>query len=344
MLYMMNRYAAAASEFGAGRQHAAATDAAMFGYWEGRALERAGHTSEARAIWEAVARDTRSNYYPSLASRLVEAGPPQLPAASAPDLQAGVTPTSADVAINFHLMRIAAFRRMGLPRLERGELLVIAGAGEPELRRFALAEMQATGAWYDAIELANRMAARGEISAAMAERIRYPRGYWEQINGSATRNELDPWLVAALIRQESLYNPQARSVSDARGLMQLLPSTAAHWAPAAGLSPTALDLYDPQISLRIGTTYLKGLMDMFAGNPFRAVAAYNGGEQAVARWVKQYPGDDDQWVENIGYRETRDYVKKVIGGRREYQLLYRTQSTNSGSIGVSKGTTEASPG
>jgi soluble lytic murein transglycosylase len=343
MLYMMGHYAVASGEFAAARRRASGADAAMFGYWQGRALEQAGRTLEARAVWQGVAQDTRSNYYPWLASRMARGETPRLAAASAPDLKAGVAPISNNSAINFHLTRIAWFRRMELPRLERGELLVVAEAGEPGLRRFALAEMQASGAWYDAIELSNRMAAQGEISAATAERIRYPRGYWEQISGAAMRNRLDPWLVAALIRQESLYNPQARSVSDARGLMQLLPSTAAHWAPAAGLSPVALNLYDPEVSLRIGTTYLKGLMDMFGGNQFRAVAAYNGGEQAVARWVKQYPGDDDQWVENIGYRETRDYVKKVIGGRREYQLLYGG-TISAPSEGAAKGPPAVSPG
>ena len=66
---------------------------------------------------------------------------------------------------------------------------------------------------------------------------------------------------------------------------------------------------------------------MFNGNAFKAVAAYNGGEHAVAGWAAKYPGDDDQWVENIGYRETRDYVKKVVGGLREYRLLYPAGSS-----------------
>jgi soluble lytic murein transglycosylase len=104
--------------------------------------------------------------------------------------------------------------------------------------------------------------------------------------------------------------------------MQLLPSTAERWAPDAGLDPADLDLYQPSTNVTVGTTYLKNLFTMFNGNAFKAVAAYNGGEHAVAGWSAKYPGDDDQWVENIGYRETRDYVKKVVGGLREYRLLY----------------------
>ena len=65
---------------------------------------------------------------------------------------------------------------------------------------------------------------------------------------------------------------------------------------------------------------------MFGGDEFKAVAAYNGGEHAVHDWTSKFPGPDDEWVENIGYRETRDYVKRVIGGRREYLLLYQRQA------------------
>jgi soluble lytic murein transglycosylase len=166
------------------------------------------------------------------------------------------------------------------------------------------------------------MAARGELSPDTAERIRYPRGYWNLITTASNRNQLDPYLVAALVRQESLFNPQARSISDARGLMQLLPTTAGRYAVAAGVTLSTVNLYDPQTSVQLGTVYLRDLMAMFAGNIFKVVAAYNAGEHAVSQWNAKYPGDDDQWVENIGFRETRDYVKKVIGGIREYRLLY----------------------
>ena len=158
------------------------------------------------------------------------------------------------------------------------------------------------------------------MNADVAERIRYPRAYWDLFSKASESKSLDPWLVLALARQESLFNPHATSVSDARGLMQLLPSTGDRIARQIGeASP---NLYDPNTNVRLGTTYLKDLFDMFQGDKFKAVAAYNGGEHAVEGWNRKFPGDDDEWVENIGYRETRDYVKKVIGGRREYLLLY----------------------
>jgi len=74
--------------------------------------------------------------------------------------------------------------------------------------------------------------------------------------------------------------------------------------------------------VELGTVYLKELLATFNGNEIRAVAAYNAGEHAVAGWNEKFPGADDEWVENIAYRETRDYVKRVIGNQREYRMLY----------------------
>jgi soluble lytic murein transglycosylase len=330
MLYMTKAYDQAATEFERARLRAdSPADRDMFSYWQARSLERAGDRASALRLYRAVGLSTASNYYPALASHKVEVEPTFTPA---PAFSSGpIAIPHRDGVPGFHLTRVAALSSLSLRELEPSELRAIAHMDDIELRRYALREFQAAGDWYDAIQLATQMTARGELGPSAAEAIRYPRGYWELLNGAATRHQLNPWLVAALIRQESLFNPQARSSSDARGLMQLLPSTAERWAPTAGLSAASLDLFDPHTSVQIGTTYLRGLLDMFGDDPFRAVAAYNGGENAVANWNAQFPGDDDEWVENIGYRETRDYVKKVIGGMREYQLLYEPRSAVAGS-------------
>jgi soluble lytic murein transglycosylase len=331
MLYMLKRYGAAAVEFGDARIRATSPgDRDMFAYWEARSLEQNGRMDEAQPIFLTVATSIGSNYYPAIAAARAHPGAIVSPAAIAPELAAGEPPPAQGEA-QFHLARVIAFRTLGLRDLEAGELraLEAGGWGGAAMRNFILCEFQAAGAWYDAIGMATRMAARGEIEAAAAERIRYPRGFWDLVSGAAARNQLDPYLVAALIRQESLYNPQARSVSDARGLMQLLPSTAGKHMAAAGVAASPMDLFDPAISVQVGTVYLRGLLSMFGGDQFKAVAAYNAGEHAVGAWIVKYPGDDDQWVENIAYGETRDYVKKVIGGLREYRLLYQRPASTS---------------
>ena len=163
----------------------------------------------------------------------------------------------------------------------------------------------------------------GQLSHPVAERVRYPRAYWDLFSSASSRLALDPYLVLALSRQESLFNPKATSSSNARGLMQLIPSTARKMASQEGIDPEAIRLYDPSVNVQLGTAYLKNLFEMFNGDAFHAVAAYNAGENAVSKWIAKSPGADDEWVENIAYKETRDYVKKVIGGRREYLLLYQ---------------------
>jgi soluble lytic murein transglycosylase len=324
MLYMLGRYRAAASEFAESRVHAGSPSAHdMFMYWQARALENAGEEFEARRLFKTLALSTASNYYPTLAAMRVNQPEPLSPAPSVPDLVPGLVPFDSGPA-QFHLARVAALRDLGLRELEAPELRAIEAymGSNRGLQNFVLGELQNASAWFDAIEMAMSMSARGELDSATAERIRYPRGYWNLLTTASSRNQLDPYLVAALIRQESLFNPQARSISDARGLMQLLPATAYRYAAVAGTSGSPLDLYDPDISIQLGSAYLHELMGMFSGNIFKVVAAYNAGEHSVAQWNAKYPGDDDQWVENIGFRETRDYVKKVVGGMREYRLLY----------------------
>jgi soluble lytic murein transglycosylase len=323
-LYMANQFSRAATSFEAMRRRAgSASEREMFEYWRARSLEKTGNDEAAHEIYVHLAGSIESNYYPAMAAMRVSGVRAELPAASAAELSVYPTPESSSPAVRFHLSRILALRALGIRELEAGEYRALedAAAADHALRAFILAGLQAADAWYDAIVTATRMSRNGHLNAEVAERIRYPRAYWDLFLHAAERQSLDPWLVVALARQESLFNPHATSVSDARGLMQLLPSTGDRIARQVG-EESSPDLYDPKINVRLGTAYLKNLFDMFGGDRFKAVAAYNGGEHAVEGWSRKFPGDDDEWVENIGYRETRDYVKKVIGGRREYLLLY----------------------
>jgi soluble lytic murein transglycosylase len=330
-LYMEHQYPRALASFTAMRNRAEAPgEREMFDYWRARSLERIGDTAGAHEIYARLAQSVESNYYPALAAQHVPAVHAELSAASLPELSAELTPRSTSPTVRFHLSRILALRALGISDLQADEYRALEEeAGEEHsLREFILAGLQAADAWYDAIVAATRMSKNGHLSAGVAQRVRYPRAYWALFSRAAEQRSLDPWLVLALARQESLFNPHARSVSDARGLMQLLPSTGDRIAHQVG-EESSPNLFDPETNVRLGTTYLKNLFDQFQGDRFKAVAAYNGGEHAVEGWTRKFPGDDDEWVENIGYRETRDYVKKVIGGRREYLLLYPSRDESS---------------
>jgi peptidoglycan lytic transglycosylase len=329
--YMTRQYKSAAAGFKMARTRGA-SERDMYDYWRARALDRIGEHDTARTLYLRVASSIESNYYPALATRRVAITAPDLPAARASDPSAFPVPAVTGRA-EFHLRRALTLRALGLKELEPAELRALEPAAEtdPDLRSFVLAGFQASGAWYDAIVAATRMEKRGHLSREVAERVRYPRAWWDLLQRACAKRGLDPYLVLALARQESLFNPRATSVSDAQGLMQLLPSTARKIARESGTGGAQLDLYDPALNVELGTTYLGNLFEMFRGDEFKAVAAYNGGEHAVEQWTRKFPGDDDEWVENIGYRETREYVKKVIGGRREYLLLYRRESSASSS-------------
>ncbi|HTW88609.1 MAG TPA: transglycosylase SLT domain-containing protein [Candidatus Binataceae bacterium] len=330
--YMARRYADAAREFAAMVPHAdSISDRDMLTYWRARALEKSGNAAEADAIFRRLAMSTASNYYPSLASLRTGIRPAMLPAAMASDPSSRVVPAVDAPGAAFHLDRVLALRELGLRPLEPPELKALEPDTDeyPALRDFLLGELMAAGAWYDAIVIVTRFEKHGAIGPAVAERVRYPLAYPNLIIPTASRAGLNPWLVMALTRQESLFNPDAQSVSNARGLMQLLPSTAVKVAAAQGAAEPG-NLFDPAVNVRLGVALMRKLMTLYGGDRFRAVAAYNGGEQAVARWNALFPGDDDAWVENIQYRETCDYVKKVIGGMREYELLYPSRGSAGG--------------
>jgi peptidoglycan lytic transglycosylase len=344
-LYMMGQFDAAAREFASMKPLAtSASERDGLSYWHARSMERSGQVAAANTIYQGLAQSTASNYYPELAARRIGAPVAQRTAADTLAADAAVPSAAPGTLAAFHLDRVATLKRLGMTYpemvyLEPPELRALAtqAASDPRVRDFVLAELQRTGDWYTAIEVAVRLEKNGSLDSSATERVRYPRAYWDTIAQAASGDALDPYLVLALVRQESLFNPQARSVSDARGLMQLMPATADRVGPSAGVQQASLNLYDPSLSVRVGTTYLKSLFDMFGGDPFKAVAAYNAGEHAVQNWNAKYPGDDDQWVENIGFRETRDYVKRVIGGLREYRMLYPSPAVTSGGVAQAQG-------
>jgi soluble lytic murein transglycosylase len=331
--YMTHRYEEASKSFAAMRAHPGNEPGShdMFTYWAARAKEQSGDSEGAHALYALCAASIESNYYPELARRRIDAGWPELPAASAPDPKFDPNLAAPAGSASFHVDRVLALRELGLKELEAGELKQLGNqvGSDADLRGFVLGGLQSSGAYYDAIVAASRMEKRGELSHPTAERIRYPRAYWDLIASKANGDGLDPYLVVSLMRQESWFNPDATSISDARGLMQLLPSTANRMVRENGLALSQpVNLYDADINVELGTIYLKQLLAMFNGNAIRAVAAYNAGEHAVMGWNEKFPGADDEWVENIGYHETRDYVKRVIGNQREYRMLYGSGATS----------------
>jgi soluble lytic murein transglycosylase len=163
-------------------------------------------------------------------------------------------------------------------------------------------------------------APRGDSRAYM---LVYPLPHRDEVLSLSHENKLDPALVAAVIRQESSWNPRAVSVAGARGLMQIMPPVGQQIARSRGypLWDPAL-LFDPDVNLELGTAHLSASLNEET-NRVRALAAYNAGSSRVARWSRKHGTNDAEvFIERIPFAETRDYVKVVLRNAEIYRALY----------------------
>jgi soluble lytic murein transglycosylase len=154
-------------------------------------------------------------------------------------------------------------------------------------------------------------------------RILYPEPWWATIKSESAKNNLDPYLVASLIRQESEFNPSAISRANAYGLMQLLPAVGKQMAKEEGMSHfQTFQLLDPATNIRLGTRYLRKTLDRFGGVPEYGLAAYNAGDERVVDWQAAGPYSGiDEFVESIPFTETREYVEAIQRNRETYKAI-----------------------
>jgi soluble lytic murein transglycosylase len=143
--------------------------------------------------------------------------------------------------------------------------------------------------------------------------LRYPQPYADSVERAAKLTQLSGDWIFGVMRQESLFRRDAVSRADARGVMQMLPGTAAAVARRWNMAPPGRDaLFDPSVAVPLGAAYLRELLDKYAGNLPLALAAYNAGPAAVERWLPPRPVEAAVWIENIPYNETRGYVQHII--------------------------------
>jgi soluble lytic murein transglycosylase len=169
------------------------------------------------------------------------------------------------------------------------------------------------------------MADGGEQLPREILRVIFPVAHWDLIRRYAEQRELDPFLVAALVAQESTFQADIRSSANAWGLMQIVPATGRRYAPKVGVRRFSTSkLTDPEVNVRIGTAYLADLVAEFS-DVASALAAYNAGESRVSRWRAERPGvARDEFIDDIPFPETQNYVKRIIGTAEDYRMLYGT--------------------
>jgi soluble lytic murein transglycosylase len=308
-------------------------------YWLGRAWERRGDQDQATRQFAQLLKDSPRTYYGLLAAQ-------RSPGAAAGRAAAGAESTGSGKAAGPGAFAFPADPREGLqgdPRFDRAAALREVGLAEfadeelDELTRRSVGEprrLYALSAAYAADEryhMALRILRRSFQGAARSGgasprefwEMFYPMGWRDVLTAAAGRASLDPFLVAAVVREESSFYPQARSRVGARGLMQLMPDTGREVARARRIPFPDVEVLDqPATNLEIGTTFLGGLVRQF-GDPRLAAAAYNAGPTRVREWWANRKTDDlDVWVEQIPYNETRAFVKRVMLSWQEYQRVY----------------------
>ncbi len=319
--YLASDYASARTRFhDLARRRGTYRPAAAF--WEARAAEKLKDATAARRLYRRVLRKDPESYYAVLAARrLAELGV-TVPDPSPPK-RSGQEPGAPQLGARagLHLARARALARLGLNRLAHPELDRVRRHAKRTagVRLLLMREYARSHAHHRSLSLALQSPASPETL-----RLRYPLAYWDTVRRHAADNGLDPYLVLSLMRKESRFKPQAVSPADAFGLMQLIRETAGSEASKMGLpEPETRQLFDPELNIKLGTHHLKGLLEHYAGSRARALAAYNAGKEAVARWTRDLAsGDDMEFIERISYRETRLYVKAVLRNYHAYRTLY----------------------
>jgi soluble lytic murein transglycosylase len=154
--------------------------------------------------------------------------------------------------------------------------------------------------------------------------VLFPVNYWPLITRYSTEHQLDPYMMAALIAQESTFTADVKSPANAYGLMQIVPATGRQYARSLRLTKkfSIGMLTTADTNLKMGTAYFADLVRQFGGAHY-ALATYNAGPSRVAKWIGQRPGlDRDEFIDDIPFPETQNYVKKILGTADDYRRLY----------------------
>lgn len=289
-------------------------------YWQARSLEKAGRASEAVPLFNKVLAEFPDGYYASAVERHRGLRPAPLSTRILkPDYKA------LDKAATRAWLRAKDLGEAGLVALALSDLESSLKTLPAASRRALLPTLEGIGASGLAFRQAIDLNKRGLLTQAELRPFLYPRANRAFVESLAKERGLDPIVIWSLMRQESAFDAGAVSPAQALGLMQLLSKTAERMAPAAGVTDASrAKLFDPHTNIRLGTAYLGGLFQEFGGRIELALAAYNAGETAAARWQKAgVTMDDDELIESITYRETRDYVKKILRNARNYRRVWR---------------------
>ncbi len=300
-------------------------------YWAGRASQRQGDLAAAARFYRQAIADYGNSYYGREAEGRLEAMTGDGETASvAPAVALRDVPivTPVDPPSNAALVR--RLLQAGLYEDAIGELRAEqrASGTTPVIEASIAYALNRLGQLRPAITLMRRaypqfIAAGGDALPRRLLEVIFPIRHWDLLQRYGAQHDLDPYLLAAQVAQESTFQADVRSAANAYGLMQILPATGRRYAVRLGIGRfSTARLTDPETNVRIGTAYLASLVDQLGG-VVPALAAYNAGENRVVVWQAERPGlPQDEFIDDIPYPETQFYVKRILGTAVDYRNLY----------------------
>ena len=311
------------------------------GYWAARDSERAGKLAEARALYQAVLGRYDANWYGYLAKQRLTAMGPNAPRQTfEPDSLVGravgnlqivsVAEETAGAAEDVRISKANELTNVGVDEWALEEL-ALASETAPNSPKVNLAIAQVYRSQEDNVRALNVLRRSFPDYSQMKPEemtreewdVFYPLAYWDIIVQESRAKNLDPYQVAGLIRQETVFITKARSSAKAYGLMQVLVPTATLTAKKYGVSRTitAESLFEPRLNIQLGTAYFRDQLDRFGRIEYVA-AAYNAGPLRAVQWRAVLPAEMDEWAEAVPFKETRGYVQGVVRNRMQYERLY----------------------
>ena len=309
--YKKGMFAEALATFSAFTDSSSSFNASNARYWKARTLEKQGRKDEALAEYTALAALTPPTYHSYLAQQ-----------------KTGVTPAFANVN-----PETTALSPQTAARKQKAELLIELGL--PDDARLEIGKMESAARTQEEFVVVSLLYAKvddynssikvaQDLGLPQANSLSFPRGFKDIVGPYAKKYGVDEYLVYSVIREESRFQKDVVSPADAVGLMQLIPPTARTVARQIGLTGFTVEMLTiPRINIEMGIFYLKQVLDEFGGDVELALASYNAGPHRAASWKTRYYGlEKDEFIEEIPFRETRNYIRRILRSYGAYKAIY----------------------
>ena len=324
--YRKGMYREALGTFSAFTESSSTFNASNARYWKARTLEKQGKTAEAQAEYTALASLTTPTYHSYLA---------QQKTGIRPNYQ-NMNPESLTLSTSANTRKDKTMLLIRLGMLDEARLETEKMQEEANTQEeFVLVSLlySKVDDYYNSIKVAQG------IGLPQANTLSFPRGYKDIVRAYAQKYGVDELMVYSIMREESRFQKSVVSPADAVGLMQLIPPTARAVARQIGISGFTVEMLTiPRINIEMGIFYFKQVLDKWDGDVELALASYNAGPHRAADWkVRFYGLEKDEFIEEVPFRETRNYIRRILRSYGAYKAIYGPTGAEASPTGTTPG-------